>query len=125
MTRIDTWRAARLFACLNAGVAHAQGPDGRQVIAQCAACHATDARAGAGPGLQGVFGRISGTAAGFRYSPALRRAALRWDDAALDAFLADPQKAVPGNLMPYSGLPSAPERAALIAYLKTLGAATP
>jgi cytochrome c len=55
----------------------------------------------------------------------MKRAGLRWDEEALDAFLADPQKAVPGNLMPYSGLPSASERAYLIAYLKTLGAATP
>ena len=49
----------------------------------------------------------------------------RWDDAALDSFLADPQKTVAGNLMPYSGLQSAADRVALIAYLKTLGTGSP
>jgi cytochrome c len=125
MICIDAWRAAALLACLGACAARAQAPEGRGLFAQCAACHATDAKPGPGPGLQGVFGRVSGTAAGFRYSPAMKRAGLRWDEAALDAFLADPQKAVPGNLMPYSGLPSAAERASLIAYLKSFGAATP
>lgn len=124
MTRLILYRWF-LLACVGAGPAAAQAPEGRQLFAQCAACHATDASHGAGPGLQGVFGRISGTRAGFRYSPAMKRARVRWDDANLDAFLADPQKAVAGTLMPYSGLPSAADRAAVIAYLKTLGDGRP
>lgn len=118
-------RAALLLACLAGGPAAAQGPDGRQLYSHCIACHAAGPANAAGPGLQGIVGRVSGTSAGFRYSPAMKRARLRWDEASLDAFLADPQKAVPGNLMPYSGLPAAADRAALIAYLKTLNASEP
>jgi cytochrome c553 len=39
----------------------------------------------------------------------------------LDAYIADPQAVVPGNLMPYSGLPGATQRADLIAYLESQG----
>jgi cytochrome c len=94
-------------------------------FAQCASCHAATATAGVGPGLLGVVGRLAGTAPGFRYSPAMKRARFAWDEAKLDAFLADPQKVVPGTLMPYSGMPSASDRAAVIAWLKTLAPAQP
>jgi cytochrome c len=40
-----------------------------------------------------------------------------WNAKTLDAFIADPQQVVPGNRMPFSGLPDAKERADLIAYL--------
>ena len=36
----------------------------------------------------------------------------------MDAFIADPQKAVPANRMPYAGMPDAGERADLIAYMQ-------
>lgn len=35
----------------------------------------------------------------------------------LDIFLADPQKAVPNNRVPYVGMPDAADRADLIAFL--------
>ena len=41
-------------------------------------------------------------------------------DKNLDAFLSDPQKLVPGNVMPFSGVADAKQRADLIAYLKTV-----
>lgn len=89
-------------------------------FAQCASCHSATATAGVGPGLLGVIGRTAGTAPGFRFSPAMKRAKFTWDEAKLDAFLADPQKVVPGTLMPYSGMPAAADRAAIVGYLKTL-----
>lgn len=93
---------------------------GKQVYAQCAACHAVTAANGVGPGLLGIAGRKSAASPGFRYSPALKRANLTWDDKTLDAYVADPQKAVPGNLMPFSGIADAKQRADLIAYLNTV-----
>jgi cytochrome c len=45
---------------------------------------------------------------------------ITWDDTTLNAFVADPQKVIPGNVMPFSGLADAKQRADLIAYLKTL-----
>ena len=93
---------------------------GKQAFAQCAACHAVNAANGLGPSLQGIVGRKSGVFPGFRYSPALKNAGIAWDDKNLDAFLSDSQKLVPGNVMPFSGVADAKQRADLIAYLKTL-----
>ena len=42
---------------------------------------------------------------------------LTWDKATLDGYLADPQKSVPGNRMPFPGLKTENERNAVIAYL--------
>lgn len=113
--------AASLLGAVMALPAVAQDVNaGKQVYAQCAACHAVTAVNGVGPGLLGIAGRKSAAAPGFRYSPALKRANLTWDDKTLDAYVADPQKTVPGNLMPFSGIADAKQRADLIAYLNTL-----
>ena len=93
---------------------------GKAVFAQCAACHAISAAHGVGPGLANVLGRKAGSAAGFRYSPAMKRATLNWDPKSLDSYLRDPQAAVPGNTMPFAGLADDKQRADLIAYLATL-----
>ena len=93
---------------------------GKTVFAQCSVCHQPDSTNGVGPGLQDVVGRKSGTAAGFRFSRAMKNAGITWDEKTLDAYVADPQKAVPGNVMPFSGIADAKQRADLIAYLKTL-----
>ena len=95
---------------------------GKAVFAQCAACHKVDAtgKSTIGPNLWKVFGRTSGTLAGFNYSPAMKSAKKVWDDKNLDAYLVAPLKAMPGNRMPYAGLKAPADRQNLIAYLKTL-----
>jgi cytochrome c len=101
--------------------AHAQGAlPGQAVFAQCAACHSVDGSNGTGPSLQGVVGRKAGSFQGFRFSRAMRAAGFAWDAKSLDAYIADPQKALPGNVMPYSGLTDEKQRADLVAYLQTL-----
>jgi len=87
---------------------------------QCAVCHSTDGSNGTGPTLKGVFGRKAGSVAGFRYSRAMRAAGIVWDENALERYLTSPQEAVPGNSMPFAGVPESAQRAAVIAYLKTL-----
>ena len=125
MNKILQLRQAVLTAAIvlagAATPAHAQDVNaGKQVYAQCAACHAVTASNGVGPGLLGIVGRKSASSPGFRYSPALKRANLTWDEKTLDNYIADPQKAVPGNLMPFSGIADATQRADLIAYLNTI-----
>jgi cytochrome c len=93
---------------------------GKAVFTQCAACHSIDGSNGAGPTLQGVVGRKAGSFAGFRYSRAMKNAGYAWDTAHLDAYLANPQQALPGNVMPFSGVADAKARADLVAYLATL-----
>jgi len=47
----------------------------------------------------------------------MKNAGVTWDAAAVDRYLADPQRVVPGNVMPFSGVPDSDERARIIAYL--------
>lgn len=82
----------------------------------CTGCHALDAN-GVGPAHRGVFGRKAGSAAGFAYSPALKKAGFAWDAARLDKWLANPQGFVSGAKMPFR-LMNAQQRADVIAYLK-------
>jgi cytochrome c len=86
---------------------------------QCAVCHSVDGTNGTGPTLKGIIGRKSGTVPGFRYSRAMKNAAITWDEGSIDRYLSNPQDVVPGNIMPFSGVPDAAQRASLIAYLKT------
>jgi|SRR5262245_49259570 len=108
---------ALAFAGLCAGAAHAAPP---AAFAACAACHSSDGTNGLGPSLKGVYGRKAGGVAGFRYSPAMKKATTVWDEKSLDSFLADTQKAIPGNVMPFPGVPDQKSRAEIIAYLKTV-----
>lgn len=92
---------------------------------QCAACHTTEVgKQGFGPSLAAVIGRKSGTLPGFNYTPAMANAHLTWDAATLDAFLTSSTQKIPGTSMPVA-LPNATVRADVIAYLATLGQATP
>jgi cytochrome c len=93
---------------------------GNVVFAQCSVCHSTDGTNGVGPTLRGIVGRKAGVVAGFRYSRAMRAATITWDDKTLDDYLTNPQKLVPGNVMPFSGLADARQRLDVIAYLETL-----
>jgi cytochrome c len=101
--------------------AHAEGDAARGKSlyeARCAACHSPE-RNRTGPMHKGVFGRKAGGVVGFDYSPALRRSTLVWNESTLSTWLADPEKAIPGQKMDVS-VSSAAERADLVAYLRSL-----
>ena len=87
----------------------------------CLACHANEAGQNkVGPSLFGVAGRKAGSVPGFNYSQAMKAADVTWEDAAIDKYIADPKKFLPGNKMVYAGLKKGEERKAIVAYLKTL-----
>jgi cytochrome c2 len=116
--------AAAALVLTGATTAYAAGDPakGKASFVQCAACHKADA-SGAntiGPNLWKVAGRKAGTQPGYAYSAAMKASARPWTDAALDAYLAAPAKAVPGNKMPFAGLKNPADRANVIAYLRTL-----
>jgi nitrite reductase (NO-forming) len=91
---------------------------GRLVYRKCQACHSLEpGKNTLGPSLAGIFGKKAGEVPNFNYSPALKASNIVWDVAALDAYLLDPQKAVPGNKMPFPGLKTENERRDVIAYL--------
>lgn len=82
----------------------------------CTGCHSLDANR-VGPAHRGVIGRKAGSAPGFAYSPALKKARFTWDAARLDKWLTNPQGYVPGAKMGFR-LSDAQKRADVIAYLK-------
>lgn len=93
---------------------------GAKVFGACAACHSLQSGEQlTGPSMAGIFGRRAGTVEGFmRYSEALRKADVKWDEKSLDAWIADPQKFIPGNLMTFRGIRDAGQRADLVEFLK-------
>jgi cytochrome c len=115
---------AALMLTIAAGVAAAKAPAlsgdaraGEAVYTRCLACHAL-AYDRTGPRHCGLFGRLAGSVQGFDYSEAMKRSNIRWNEAALDRFLANPAKEVPGTTMGYAGITDRKERADLNAYLK-------
>jgi cytochrome c len=117
---LRNWVAASLI-CFPFSAAHAQDVDaGKKLFLQCVACHSIDGANGAGPSLKGIVGSKAGDFPGFRFSRAMKNSGTVWDAQTLDAYIANPQAAMPGNVMPYSGLTNAKQRADLVAYLQTL-----
>jgi cytochrome c len=101
--------------------AAAQDADAGQRLFQqrCGACHQiATTRNGVGPHLQGIIGRAAGSVEGFSYSRALSESAITWDDAGLDAYLANPTAMVRGTRMTQR-FNSAEERRAIIAFLNS------
>ena len=95
---------------------------GQKSFAKCAACHTINAGGanGIGPNLAGIYGEgVAQDRGGYAFSDALKTKGGKWDDATLDAWLADPAKFAAGTKMSFAGLSDAQERANIIAYLKT------
>ncbi|MGH8635041.1 MAG: c-type cytochrome [Burkholderiales bacterium] len=93
---------------------------GAKAYQNCVACHSLETgRHFTGPSLANLFGRKAGTAPGFqRYSDALQRSGVIWDEKTLDAWLSEPDSFIPGNVMTFPGLKDETMRRDLIQYLK-------
>lgn len=103
----------------------ADAAKGKSTANLCVSCHTFD-QGGAnrvGPNLWGVVGRDVGGKGGFAYSPAIAGHAGAWTYQELDRYLASPARAIPGNKMAFNGVRNPKDRANLLAYLGTLGAA--
>ncbi len=118
-----------MAAALAVGVMISGGPalaagdavKGKKVYRKCVACHTVKpGKHRIGPSLFGIAGRKAGTTKGFRFSKAMKKSGLTWDDATLDKYLKKPRKAVKGTRMIFAGLRSKKDRDNVIAYLKTL-----
>lgn len=125
-------RLAVAFSTLALAAAPALAQDaekGKTQFGQCRACHSLDAgKNGVGPSLHGMFGRTAGTVEKYSYSSDMKAAGakgLKWDEATVMEYLADPgaflkkylSKDSVSNKMP-NKFPDEALRKNVIAYLK-------
>jgi len=113
-----------LLVLAGAPLARAADPaNGQRLFAlRCASCHAVgpSARAGFGPQLNAVFGRRAGGTPDYRYSPAMVKSGIVWNDKNLAAFLDAPGDLVPGTKMRFWGMSDTKQVGDLLAYLRSL-----
>jgi len=117
---LNEWSRGRLVRVSDSPgqiVTEGDGMRGRDVFERrCTGCHAMEQNR-EGPRLRGVFGRTSGSVAGFDYSPALAKAHIVWNERTLEQWLADPDALVPGNNMEFH-VAKPQERQDLIRFLR-------
>jgi cytochrome c len=85
---------------------------------KCGDCHTVDPPSGTAPALKGVVGRKVASLPDFQYSDALKAKGGTWDEASLDAFIANPKAYAPGTQMT-AGAADPADRKAIIDYLKS------
>ena len=92
---------------------------GKRVYNKCKSCHSlAKPKNKIGPHLVGIFGRKAGSVEGYKYSSAMRKSGIVWDEKSLDAYITKPKDFIPGNKMTFVGLKKAKQRADVIAYIK-------
>jgi cytochrome c len=113
-----------LLALLVAAQVNAAGDvkNGAFLFRRCAACHAVGpyASAGYGPQLQGIIGRKAAATKDFKYSEAMSKSGLVWDEKTLAAFMRAPHDVVPGTSMRFWGIKDEQQVADLLSYMRTL-----
>ena len=95
---------------------------GAKLSKACAACHSFD-QGGVnkvGPNIWNVVNAPKGQVDGFAYSSALLEKGGDWGYESLNGFMWKPKKYINGTKMNYAGLKKPEDRAALIAWLRTL-----
>lgn len=104
-------------------VATADITRGEKLAKACVACHsfANGGSNKVGPNLWKIVGKNKGAKPDFNYSDALKNFSGSWGYAELNKFLWKPKAYVPGTKMNYIGLKKPEDRAAMIAWLRTLG----
>jgi cytochrome c len=95
---------------------------GEKIAAKCKACH--DLSKGGpnkiGPNLWDIVGNKQAHLDNFNFSDAVKGLGGQWSYENLDKFLTKPKDYAPGTKMTFPGLPKPEDRAALLAYLRTL-----
>lgn len=108
-------------------IAAANVEQGQKLAKACAACHTFD-KGGpnrVGPNLWGVVNRAKGKHEGFSYSSAMAEKGGAWGYADLNHFLYKPKDYVAGTKMTFAGIKKPEDRAAVIAWLRTLADSAP
>ena len=95
---------------------------GEALFKRCASCHqvGTYAQGGFGPQLNAIVGRRAASTKDYKYSEAMRKSGLVWDEKTLAAYLRAPHDVVPGTSMRFWGIKDEQQVADLLSYLRTL-----
>ncbi len=95
---------------------------GEQVAKVCATCHTFNKGGanGIGPNLWGVMNQAKAAHAGFAYSDGMKAKGGTWGYAEMNRFLWKPKAYIDGTKMNFVGLKKPEDRAAVIAWLRTL-----
>lgn len=124
MSKLPSCGAVLVLAA-SAGIVAAQDIDetakrGAAAYHLCAACHSLQPGVHlSGPSLANMWGRQAGTLSGFtRYTDALKKSEIVWDEITLNAWVADPQVMVPGTTMTFRGIENGKTREDLVAFLR-------
>ena len=93
---------------------------GEKTYAVCRPCHQVgeSAKNAVGPVLNGLFGRKSGSVAGYNYTDANKNSGITWNEAAFSEYIKDPRAKIPGTKMVFAGLKDETRIKDLIAFLK-------
>ena len=111
-----------LAAVIGTAIAEDPVQSGRQVFEQrCRTCHGGTAPADypIGPSLSGIIGTKAGTQDSGIHSRAIMDSGIVWNRESLRRFLSNPQREIPGALMPVR-VASAAELESLLDYLESL-----
>lgn len=112
---LDSDDAAAEYAALTG-----DATKGRRVFGKCMACHTVqEGQNRVGPSLYGIIGAPAGAKAGFNYTDANANSGVTWTEETMFLYLENPMEFMPGTRMIFPGLPSAQDRADVIAYLKS------
>lgn len=108
-------------------IASADVARGEKLSKACAACHSFDNGGPnkVGPNLWGTFGSPKAAHGGFAYSSAMAGKGGAWGYLEMNQFLWKPKKYIAGTKMNYNGIKKPEDRAAMIAWLRTLGSSEP
>jgi cytochrome c len=104
-------------------LAKADPKKGEKIAQVCTTCHTFNkgGRTGVGPNLWGVAQEKIATVPGYDFSAALKaHTGEKWDPEKLNKWLFNPQADFKGTKMTFAGLPSANDRADVIAFLESL-----